>query len=421
MANFVQSTILTQHALDRLDECLYAGTLLYDENDNLIMDSTYNTLPFNLTKIVISNSYSPLVESTEHLANEIYILPIEKVQMNGNIFTIYGNIPGEIAGLKLQQVGVYETVDNESKLFAFGNIDSYKPNTEYSLVINMEINVENVQMYKDKLDIKIVFPEVVPASTANKIVWTFADIYDYLHHAIVRNREILDEQPVQVGFDKEKYRDDITRVTSDMLLYAQSLTIAKPSNMFYMDGQDLLTYRVNNLLVDDSYIDIDNKEITSLNDTCSFLNEGTLILQGNFNSKNGIILNKISEDTTKYNFKLEVEDESFVLTLAGETGTLEYKVPMSNWARVSTENYVHVFTFDGSVIKYFLNTKEIEGVLTNDNFTPATEDVNTRLSNVDSDTSEFNSFNTINSIRFYSNCLTEQQAKRLVKTFDYSL
>ena len=416
--SFVQNTILTKYALNRLDSYLYNYSPIYDKQGGRI-DTPIKLPDFHFTKVVISNDFSKLDELTEKLANEIYVLPIDKIEQNGNIFTIYSTISADIFGLKIQQVGVYETIDGVDHLFAFGNIDSYKPPADYHLEINLEFNIENVQLYRDKLNVQIIRPDVVPVDDANKVVYAFADVTEILQHTIKRNHDEFGSQPIQVGFDKEIERRIVEKQVLDMLLYTNSLSIATPTNAFHLDKTDLLTYKLTNIAKDNSYLTVDNGKFISTNDSCSFLSKGTLVLQGNFVSQPSIILNKITEDGTKFNFKLETENNKLIFTLSGETGTMTYTVPIVQWGNVSSSNYVHSFTFNGNEIHYYLNRAEIEGELKVDNFTVAKNANDMILTNSISDTSEYNSRQQINSILFYDDCLNRERVFELVKVHNY--
>ena len=415
---FVQNTILTKYALGRLDNYLYNYTPIYDEAGERT-DTPIDLAEFHFTKVVISNEFSKLDILTEKLANEIYRLPIDRIEQNENILTIYSNISEDIAGLKLQQVGLYETVDGVDHLFAYGNIDSYKPATDYNLIITLEFNIENIQMYRDKLNIKVIQPEVVPVKDGEKVLYTFVDVTEILQHTIKRNHDEFGSQPIQAGFNKERERRKVEEDVIDMLLYTNSLTIAAPSNAFHVDDTDLLTYKIRNLSHDDSYLTFDNGKFVSTNDTCNFLSKGTLMLQGNFTSEPSIILNKTLADGTAFNFKLETENDSLVFTLGGETGTLTYTIPLVQWGHISSNDYVHTFTFNGVEIHYYLNSDEIEGELVNNGYSVAKNADDMVLSNSISKTSIYNSRQKINSIWFYDDCLDKERVHELVKVHNY--
>ena len=415
---FVQNTILTKYALDKLDNYLYNYTPVYNEAGERI-DTPIDLAEFHFTKIVISNDFSKLDILTEKLANEIYRLPIDKIEQNGSILTIHSNISEDIAGLKIQQVGLYETVDGVDYLFAYGNIDSYKPATDYNLIINLEFNIENVQMYRDKLNIKVIQPEVIPVKDGEKVLYTFADVTDILQHTIKRNHDEFGSQPIQVGFDKERERRKVEKDVIDMLLYTNSLSISTPSDAFHLDETDLLTYQIRNLARDDSYLTFDNGKFISTGDTCNFLSKGSLMLQGSFVSEPSIIINKILPDGTAFNFKLETENNSLVLTLGGETGTLTYTVPLTQWGHISSNDYVHTFTFDGVEVHYYLNRDEVIGTLINNGYSVAKNADNMVLSNAVSETSIYNNRQQVDSIWFYADCLDKERVQELVKVHNY--
>ena len=92
---FVQNTILTKYALDKLDNYLYNYTPVYNEAGERI-DTPIDLAEFHFTKIVISNDFSKLDILTKKLANEIYRLPIDKIEQNGSILTIHSNISEDI-------------------------------------------------------------------------------------------------------------------------------------------------------------------------------------------------------------------------------------------------------------------------------------------------------------------------------------
>lgn len=415
---FVQNTILTKYALDRLDEYLYNYTPVYDDNGERT-DTPVDLKDFCFTKVVISNDFSKLDILTEKLANEIYRLPIDKIEQNGSILTIYSSISEYIAGLKLQQVGLYETIDGVDHLFAYGNIDSYKPATDYNLVINLEFNIENVQMYKDKLDIKVVRPDTIPLDKANKVVYAFADVTDLLQHAIKRNHDEFGNQPIQTSFDKERERVAVEKDVIDLILYTKSLSIATPSDVFDFDETSKLSYKLRNLVQDESYLAFDNGEFTSVNDTCHFLSTGTLMLQGNFTRKASVILNKVATWDNSFNFKVEAQDYNLVLTLGGKTGQLKYTVPITQWGQISGNNAAHTFTFDGTTVHYYLNSEEVEGTLESTNFKVAKNAYGMVLTNSTSTTNEYDSTQQISSIWFYQDCLDKEKIHELVKAHSY--
>ena len=206
---FIQNTIFTDYALNKINEYLYhnielhENTLVDKTEDNLefnpetsvnsVVENTETPpLPFNFTKVIISDQFSALTTDTKKLANEVYELPVTKVEMTSDsIFTIHSSISADIIDLKIWQLGIYETIDGEDKLFAFGNLDTYKPNTDYELIINLEFNLETLQFYKGKLNLEIREPEHVSIAEGQKVSYTFADVSEYLKFTISRNKEAL--------------------------------------------------------------------------------------------------------------------------------------------------------------------------------------------------------------------------------------
>ena len=419
MAYFVQNTILTKHGLNRLDEYMYEYTETRDEAGALT-SAPKELPPFNFSEVVISNVVGPLDINTTQLANEIYTVPVESVVQNGNILTIHCQLTEDITGLSLIQVGVYEAIEGEMHLFAFGNINSYKPETDYDLIINLDLNIENVQMYKDKLNLEVVIPEAVPISAGDKALNAFADVYDILQHTIKRNHDVFGAEPIQIAFDKEEKRHCVEKEVLDMLQYASSLQIATPTDVFHICTSDRLKYNLNNLVRDDSFITIENNIMTSTNDTCYFTNTGTLMLTGNFSGMSGIILNKVNrDDKTQFNFKFEVKDNTMLFTLKGKTGSLNFTAPVYNWSHLGTSNFVHTFTLGPNGVKYYINEEEIPGEMKLFNFTAAESADNMTLTNTLSNTSVYNKLQKVSSIWFYRECLDSERVKELVKAHNY--
>lgn len=431
---FVQNTILTRYGLTKLNQAWYASIETRNESGDLIPDN-FVMPEFNFTKIVVSNITGDLKIDTTNLENVVYELEIENIVQNGSILSFRCKIGEDIEGLNINQIGLYETVDNVDYLFAYGNVDINKSSTDYTLTLNIDFNIENVQLYKDTINVEIPEQEIVPVSIKEVINEKLWEMFNILQHPIHSNFLQLMVQPLDNVtesknyavdnlynniFDKERYFNSLYECYDLISEYLSINHIAEPSDVFMIPTTTNLNYTVNNLAKDNSKLTIENKYITSENDSCNFTNNNTLFIIGKFTGHDSIILNKIDNEYN-FNFKIETVDDTLTITLGDSEHYLKYVIKMINWSLVHTDEYIHAITFDGTRIKYYLNGDEIVGTQENRNFQNTIINSNMFLSNNVSNTSTFSENQEIQKVIFINRCLTQNEIQIIKKIITYNL
>lgn len=401
MANyFLKNTIFTDYALNKLNNCMIL-----------------NTLDFNFSKVVISNEFSPLDVHTKHLANEIYDLPIDKVEMtDNNIFTIYSAIDENIYGIKIWQLGLYERVNGEDILFAYGNVDTSKPITDFDLIINLEINLETAQMVKDLPEIEIIKPTPASKEEGFQLGYHFLDVSNILEPIIRANHDTMVAQPLDSSFTKLRNTHDILEITCRTMKYCDLLKIASSlEDSFLYYDTNYLSYTVNNLNRENSYLTYSNGIFISTNDNTLFTtNGGTLLILAKLQKVPGIILNKT--DSNNFNFTFEIDNNYDLVFRIYESfeNYLQFKVTVDSWNILSLDYFPIIITYDGTeTIKMYINGNEVSGTLTNNNFHAPCVVSDMNLSNSISDFSTFNEALSVHDIYFFSEELNAEEIKAL--------
>ena len=444
---FIQNTIFTDYALNKINEYLYhnielhENTLVNKTEDNLefnpetsvnsvIENTEAPPLPFNFTKVIISDQFSALTTDTKKLANEVYELPVTKVEMTSDsIFTIHSSISADIIDLKIWQLGIYETIDGEDKLFAFGNLDTYKPNTDYELIINLEFNLETLQFYKGKLNLEIREPEHVSIAEGQKVSYTFADISEYLKFTISRNKEALigDRDgfyPIQESFNEEKTNKNINKCFMDVWEYNNTLNSKFGeylNDTFMFQDENILDCTISNLHNDDSKLTVVNGEFESNNDTIKFgKNGGTLMLIGKYINDSSIILNKVNKTTKEYNFKIEMLGNILTVTINGGIDSyLKYTLEINNIEKMYNNEMSYIITSDNSSIYCYINGELQEGIIERHNFVSPVSGEDMIISNSISDSSVYSKLQKTNSIYFFNKYFNAGEVKELSRIHNY--
>lgn len=444
---FIQNTIFTDYALNKINEYLYhnielhENTLVNKTEDNLefnpetsvnsvIENTEAPPLPFNFTKVIISDQFSALTTDTKKLANEVYELPVTKVEMTSDsIFTIHSSISADIIDLKIWQLGIYETIDGEDKLFAFGNLDTYKPNTDYELIINLEFNLETLQFYKGKLNLEIREPEHVSIAEGQKVSYTFADVSEYLKFTISRNKEALigDRDgfyPIQESFNEEKTNKNINKCFMDVWEYNNALNSKFGeylNDTFMFQDENILDCTISNLHNDGSKLTVVNGEFESNSDTIKFgKNGGTLMLVGKYINDSGIILNKVNKTTKEYNFKIEMLGNALTITINGGIDSyLKYTLEINNIEKIYKNEMSYIITSDNSSIYCYINGELQEGIIERHNFVSPVSGEDMIISNSISDSSVYSKLQKTNSIYFFNKYFNTGEVKELSRIHNY--
>lgn len=415
---------------------MYAYSPVYDSNNNEIPNSIIYDPNFNFTKIMVSSVQVDMDINTTELGNEIYPLYIDSVELHNNIFTVKTTIDKGLEGLYISQIGLYENIDGEDHLFLYGTLNIEKPIVDYELTLHIEVNLENVQMYRDYVGFDILEPQVASTDSSEKFMEELTKMYQFIQHPIYRNltalihpvnstQTIADSMlthPINDTWDREVKKQETIEVLDILDKHNNICNIIQPTNTFMFTHSNLLTYTISNLDNISSYLTVENNEFTSTNDTCLFTNNNTIVLIGEFNRNSGILLNKINPNTNNFNFKIEIENNNdLVMTLGTNENYLKYVKLDINWGLLNSKLGVHIFTFDNNTIKYYYNGVEQNGNIIVNNFTGTDTSDGMVLSNYISSDSDYNNTQRLFGTIFFNECLTQQQIQKIDKIIDYGM
>lgn len=433
---FIKNAIITKYGQNRLNKTMYAYSPVYDSNNNEIPDNLIYDPNFNFTKIMVSNIQVDMDINTTELGNEIYPLYIDSVELHDNVFTVKTTIDKGLEGLYISQIGLYENIDGEDHLFIYGTLNIEKPIVDYELTLHIEVNLENVQMYRDYVGFEILEPQIANTDSLEKFMGELTKMYQFIQHPIYRNltalihpvnstQTIADSMlthPINNTWDKEVKKQETVEVLDILDKHNNICNIIQPTNTFMFTHSNLLNYTISNLDNISSYLTVGDSKFTSTNDTCLFTNNNTIVLIGEFNRNSGILLNKINPNTNNFNFKIEIENNNdLVMTLGTNEKYLKYVTSNINWGLLNSKLGVHTFTFNNNTIKYYYNGIEQNGDIIRNNFSGTDTSNGMVLSNYISNGSDYNNTQRLFGTIFFNECLTQQQIQKIDKIIDYGM
>lgn len=303
------------------DSSIYSGKLTITNygNKRLLEKITKDSLctPINIVKIVIGNksnkTYTP--DITDMRSNVLeFGISKENFFLENNTLEIRTDleVPGEVA---FQEIGLFELINGEYKLFAYASgFNVYKPTEiSYNLTIKMSLKLYFENEHYSKYGVVLDNPDYAKADDMSRLFQVLADIEINLEKCIALNAKELGYNKPQVFYEEQ---EDIANCLQNTLLFGRYIKLLpkiKQLNLsdcfIYPATSSGKTYKVRNLKDNNSIITVSNRLQIANYDYVDLTKPTSIVLVASLGSlsKEGLILGKINPNNDESYFDIRVE------------------------------------------------------------------------------------------------------------------
>lgn len=397
---FLKPVIYTDYALQKITEVIYG-----------------NSVPFSFTEVRLSSEPGTLATSTTALQNTVYTMEIKNITITENKVSIQCEIPSTIAGVTIKEVGIFES----NTLFAYGEISTTKPITDYELTIEMYLNLLTINIQSGYPKLSVTDFEYLTQDTLNGYKEYLQYITDNVEGCIDHNSTIIGYNQSQVFFNK-LVNDYVLSYDNFYNTYLYSILMQKigtyVTDYYSFSSSNYYYYKAINIANNYGFIGIRNNLFNSSNDTwlfnssngCSFSLTATL---GSL--ENNTIINKADYLKNEMYFEFQIQNSQLVFTLYSAYGyhSTYFAIPQSYRQIFLNLPSNFVITYNGSVtnpiMKMYINGELVPTSFIDSNFNSISPYNNIPLKNYRiyvEGTPVYNEAQTIYHMAFYNKVLT---------------
>lgn len=349
---------------------------------------------FNFTSIGLGSKMSKTYTADiTKMNDEVMSFPIsdENVTLSQNTATIETNLDIDTE-LTMQEIGLYETIDNKRKLFAYASGFSMVKTKKvtYDLIIDLSLSLTFQNEHYSKYD-------VVMDESEYALAPKMTNMFSSLTHFQLDFERCIELNARELGYNKAQafmlqHQNTINTLKNILLLGRYEKTINKVgidsmTDCFYYPSEKPTNYSIVNLRDSASQMQVSgdlqicNKDNIDLSKPMSLVYTATL----NLFSKESIILGKINPNEDEYYFDFRViydndrEDFGLQFTIYSYDEITSKKKDYSNERKlvghyrvkyfpsaqektiITNNETMFSFVYNGSIehpeIKMYINTK----------------------------------------------------------------
>lgn len=309
---------------------VYSGSLVITDYgsrrllEKITKGSSFTTI--NLKRIVVGDrpikDYTPSISA---MRSEVLSFDIERdnIFVEDNKLEIKTDleVPGEVA---FQEIGLFEYINNEYKLFAYASgFNVYKPTEiSYSLTIKLSLKVVFENEHYSNYTVQLENPDYAKAADMSKLFRVLTDIEVDLEKCISMNAKELGYNKAQLFYEEQKEMSNCLQNTLLFGRYIKLLPKISSLNMsdcfIYPTTSTGALYKVRNLKDNDSVIEVSNQLQLANYDHIDLSKPNSIVIAGSLGKlqKEGLILGKINPNNDESYFDIRVE--KFKTTVANQ-------------------------------------------------------------------------------------------------------
>lgn len=328
--------ILTDYGKSRLSQRL-AEPLTTLEDGSVIPSGTFS--PYNLNSLVlgskINNAYTSAMTSMGEEAQE-FPLTSDNITVVGNTARIRTEL--EITNnMVIQEIGIFEFVNNTRRLFAYASGFSMVKNESlsYNLVIDLELNLTFVNTHYDQFEVSLGDSAYALAPVVPEMGKIITNVHLDLERCIEKNAKALGYFTPQVFM--EKHLDMMNTLYNSLILSRYEKIINKvgiedmTDCFYYPNKVNEPHYSIRNLQDDDSFMVVDGNLQKCNRDNIDLGGPASIVITTRLNSitKNGVIIGKMDPNRDEYYFDFRIVEGALQFTIYSYDVDGEYDV--SHW------------------------------------------------------------------------------------------
>lgn len=325
--------ILTDYGQSRLLQRL-SEKHISDDNGNISPSGTFS--PYNLNSIVLGSKINTAYPSNITSMGE----ETQAFNIDNNNISIEGNkavIKTELEiddNMVIQEIGIFEVVNNVRRLFAYASGFSMVKNVElsYSLVIDLNLSLSFENTHYSQFEVSLGDSNYALAPEVPDLEKIITNVHLDLERCIEKNAKEIGYFKAQVFF--KKHQEMMSTLYNSLILSRYEKIINKvgiedmTDCFYYPSNTDEYHYVIRNLQDEESQMVVNGDLHKCNKDNIDLSGPASILVTTRLNSitKNGVIIGKMDPNRDEYYFDFRIVDGALQFTIYSYDTDGEYAV-----------------------------------------------------------------------------------------------